>query len=68
MEILIVLVVMVVVMLVAARFDNGTRGNEPPYSPSKEFGFLSDNDTNTDPMYSHQPDNFFYEDHHSPNE
>ena len=68
MEMLIVLIVMVVIMFVAARFDNGTQGNVLPYSPDEELGFLSDDDTSTDPMYSYRPDNFSYEDHHSQNE
>lgn len=68
MEILVVLVVMLVVMLVAARFDNGTQESGQPYSMDEGPRFLSDDDTTTDPMYSHQPDNIFYEDPHSHNE
>lgn len=67
MEILAILVGAVVVMLVAARFDDGTGGKGQPYSPIEEIKFLAD-DTNTDPMYSYQSDNYFYEDHHSQNE
>lgn len=67
MEILAIVVGAVVVMVVAARFDNGTGGNGQPYSPVEEIKFLAE-DTTTDPMYSWQPDNVLYEDHHSQNE
>lgn len=67
MEILTILIVTVVVMLVAARFDNGTGESGQRYSPIEEIKLLAD-DTHTDPMYSYQSDNIHYDDHHSQNE
>jgi hypothetical protein len=67
MEILVILVVALLAMLVAARFDNGALGNGQPYRPSEEPVHMSD-DTHTDPAYSHMSDNFFYEDNHAPGE
>lgn len=58
MEILAILAGAVVAMLIVARFDNGSETDGQPYQCDREPGFLSDDDTRFDPVYSHQPDNF----------
>lgn len=53
MEILAILGGGVVAMLIVARFANGSGANGQLYQCGREPGFLSDDDSRTDPMYSY---------------